>query len=225
MTSLVIAAHPDDETLGCGGTIARMAREGRDVYVVVLGEGITARYARREEGKSAVAGLWAACDAAARLLGVREVFKRDFPDNRFDTVPSLEIVKCLEAVLDQVRPDTIYTHHGGDLNIDHAIVFRATLAAARPFANTAVRRICAYEVPSSTDWAFDSFSPRFAPNVFVDVTDTLQTKIESMALYESEKRLPPHPRSAEAMRAAAHRWGAVVGVAAAEAFALVRELR
>jgi LmbE family N-acetylglucosaminyl deacetylase len=137
----------------------------------------------------------------------------------------LEVVKLVEELVDRLKPDVIYTHHPGDLNVDHGVIHRAVLTATRPTAGQSVREIYAFEVPSSTEWAFGSLQPTFRPNVFVDVAATLETKIAAMACYGTESREFPHPRSSEALRALARRWGSVVGCDAAEAFELVRSVR
>ena len=220
---LVVAAHPDDEVLGCGGTIARSARQGHDVYVAVLGEGMTSRHSPGEHvARDAVEALQACTRRAAGFLGVRDVFFYDLPDNRFDTVPLLDAVKPLEGLVARLQPGAIYTHHGGDLNIDHAVTHRAVLTATRPMAGSPVRALYAFETFSSTEWAFAQFRPPFQPNVFVDIEATLDGKAEAMAMYESEARDFPHPRSGDAIRAAARRWGSVAGCGAAEAFELIR---
>lgn len=223
---LVIAAHPDDEVLGCGGTIARLSREGHSVYIAIMGEGVTARYPKRGQAdKALLRKLHRRSQQAAELLGARDVFPFQLPDNRFDTVPLLDVVKQIEALIERIRPSVIYTHHGGDLNIDHAIVCRATLAAARPAAGCPVREILTYEVPSSTEWAFGQNTPAFCPNVFVDISAALEKKIQAMRLYESESRPFPHPRSPEALRALAQWRGSTAGLAAAEAFELIRKVQ
>ena len=223
---LVLAAHPDDEVLGCGGTIARYAEDGREVYVAILGEGITSRSAERDDADPvALDALRAQSRQVAEFLGVENLFLYRLPDNRFDTVPLLDVVKIIEGLIDLVRPEVIYTQHGGDLNIDHQVLFRATLTATRPMQGTPVRDVYAYEVGSSTEWAFQQFSPSFQPNVFVDISATLDDKIQAMQLYESEARAYPHPRSPEALRAQAQRWGSTAGVEAAEAFVLIRSVR
>jgi len=226
MNVLVIAAHPDDEVLGCGGTIARLAQEGHDVRIAILGEGITSRYRQREPSDpSLVKALHSRSRKAAQLLGAREPLMYNLPDNRFDTVPLLDIVKMIETVLEKTSPQIIYTQHGGDLNVDHRIVYQATLTATRPVAGSSVNTVYAYEVPSSTEWAFQKFRPVFEPNVFVDISRTLDMKLEAMQLYESEAREFPHPRSVDGLRAISRRWGSVAGLQAAEAFELVREVR
>lgn len=223
---LVIAAHPDDEVLGCGATIPILAGAGHEVYISILGEGITSRYDERSKAdKKLVEELQTRSHEIARYLSAKDVFLFSLPDNRFDTVPLLDIVKMIENLIDKLQPDVVYTHHGGDLNIDHQIVHRAVLTAARPIKNCPVKEIYTFEVPSSTDWSFQQFEPAFHPNVFVDITKTLESKVEAMQLYESEARSFPHPRSPEALRAIAHRWGSVVGCSAAEAFQLIRSIR
>lgn len=226
MNVLVIAAHPDDEVLGCGGTIARLASEGHHIYIGILGQGITSRYQQREAADSAdLQRLHTQSYEVARLLGARDLMLVQLPDNRFDTVPLLDLVKVIEGWIDQLQPQVIYTQHGGDLNIDHVQVYRATMTATRPMAGQMVKTIYGYEVASSTEWAFQRFSPVFRPNVFVDISAQLPLKIQAMQQYESEARLFPHPRSPEALRISAQRWGSVVGMEAAEAFELLRDLR
>lgn len=226
MNVLVVAAHPDDEVLGCGGTIAQLARAGQTVHLAVLGEGITARYAQREQADpKAVDGLQHVCRQVATMLGAEEPFLHHLPDNRFDTVPLLDVVKLIEGLVERVCPEIIYTHHSSDLNVDHEVVHRAVLTATRPVPGQCVREIYAFEVPSSTEWGFNRSEPPFRPNVFVDIAATLDLKIRALSRYASEIRPFPHPRSPEALRALANRWGSVVGCKAAEAFELVRAIR
>ena len=149
----------------------------------------------------------------------------DLPDNRLDTVPLLDVVKIVESLVERLQPEVIYTHHAGDLNVDHGVIHRAVLTATRPVTGQPVREIYAFEVASSTEWAFQRIEPAFRPNVFVDITRTIEAKIAAMECYETEARKFPHPRSPEALRALATRWGSVVGCAAAEAFELVRSVR
>jgi LmbE family N-acetylglucosaminyl deacetylase len=223
---LVLAAHPDDEVLGCGGTVARLSRAGEDVYIAILGEGITSRYSKREEAdKRSLLDLRERSRRAAELLGARQLFSYDLPDNRFDTVPMLDVVKIIEDLVGRLRPEVVYTQHGGDLNIDHRVTFRATLTATRPMRGCPVKSVLAYEVASSSEWSFQQFAPSFRPSVFIDISDTLETKIGAMQTYESEARPFPHPRSPEALRAQALRWGSAVGLGAAEAYQLIREVR
>jgi LmbE family N-acetylglucosaminyl deacetylase len=226
MTVLVVAAHPDDEVLGCGGTIAWLLQERQDVYIAILGEGITSRYQQRARSDQAlIEALHACSQQVAKSLGAKDLFMYSLPDNRFDTVSLLDVIKIIEELIERLQPQVIYTHHCGDLNIDHVIAHRAVLTATRPTLGHPVKEIYAFEVPSSTDWAFGQFQPAFRPNVFVDISRTLETKIQAMHLYESEVRAFPHPRSPETLRALATFRGSCVGFQAAEAFELVRSIR
>lgn len=226
MKILVVAAHPDDEVLGCGGTIAQLAKNGHEIYVGIMGEGMTSRFPQREQADPAILKkLHAVSRRVAKDLGVREISILDLPDNRFDTVSFLEIVKIVEDWIGKWKPEIIYTHHGGDLNIDHRIVNRAVLTATRPVPGQSVREIYAFEIPSSTEWAFGSIEPVFRPNCFVVIDATLDVKKQALLCYDTETRSFPHPRSAEAMEVIARRWGSVVGKAAVEAFELIRAIR
>jgi LmbE family N-acetylglucosaminyl deacetylase len=223
---LIIAAHPDDEVLGCGGTIARLVREGKQVHIVILANGLTSR-AKFEESNSAelLRQHHERAQQAGSLMGASSVQVLGFPDQKLDALPLLEITHAIEREIERFQPDTIFTQHGGDLNQDHVITYRATLTATRPMAGGRVRFVYAYEVPSSTEWSFQRFAPHFQPSVFFDIADTLEVKIAAMQIYESEAREFPHPRSPQALKAIAHRWGSVVGLHAAEAFELVREIK
>ena len=200
MSMLVVVAHSDDETLGCGATIAKL----KDVHCLILGSGTLEL--RNETGE------------AKEILGIKELVFRDFPDNRFDTVPLLEIVREIERIKNRIKPDVIYTHYRGDLNIDHQITFRATLTACRPINGETVKEIYSFEVPSSTEWGLTQFSP----NTFVDVADTLDRKVEALGAYKSQIKAYPHPRSPGSLKAIAMKWGSTVGCGVAEAFVLVR---
>ena len=226
LKTLVIAAHPDDEVLGCGGTIARLTQEGNNVYTALLGEGITSRYQQSKDvPKGAVDELHKCSRQAAGLLGVRDVFTNNLPDNRFDTIPFLDVVKIIEKLIEKINPSVVYTHQGGDLNIDHQIVHRAVLTATRPVKDQPVREIYAFCISSSTEWAFQSFNPPFQPNVFVNISETLDIKVKALSCYKSEIRKFPHPRSPEAITTLARYWGSVAGYEAAEPFMLIRSIR
>jgi len=223
---LVIAAHPDDEVIGCGGTIARLTQMGHEVYISILGEGITSRQGQSNAGnQEEVKALHAISQQVANILRIKDIFFYSLPDNRFDSMPLLEVVKIIEGLIARLKPQVVFTQHGGDLNIDHTITFRATLTATRPTFNHPVREVYAYEVASSTEWGFQKFEPHFRPNYFVDITETLEKKIMAMSYYQSEVRTFPHPRSPEALKSISRRWGSVAGLQAAEAFELVRAIR
>jgi LmbE family N-acetylglucosaminyl deacetylase len=223
MNVLVIASHPDDEVLGCGGTMARLAADGAAVHVLILATGMTSRAGfDPERDAPALAIHRDRAHRAGALLGAREVRLQGLPDQKLDTLPLLEITRVIEEEIHRVRPEWVFTQHGGDLNLDHAITFRATLTATRPMAGGIVRHLYSYEVPSSSEWAFGQFDPRFQPSVFFDITAHLETKLAAMAIYESETRPSPHPRSLDAIRALARLRGASAGFTAAEAFHCVR---
>lgn len=225
-TVMVVAAHPDDEVLGCGGTMARHAAEGDRVVCVILGEGATSRHATREEGLDEEAGtlreLLGSAACAAEILGTARLETFGFPDNRFDDVPVLDLIKALEPIFDEEQPEVVYAHHAGDVNVDHVAVHTAVLALCRQLPATALRELCFFEVPSSTEWQTPAVARPFVPNWFVDISGTVDRKIAAMEAYTEEIRPFPHPRSSEALRALATWRGASVGVAAAEAFVLGR---
>ena len=226
MNVLCVSAHPDDEVLGCGGTLARLATEGHDVFIAVLGEGITSRFEARDGSNPRLVQTLDRCGReVSEMLGAKQRIAFKLPDNRFDSVPVLNIIKIVENLVVELTPEVIYTHHGGDLNVDHIAAHRAVLTATRPKPGQPVREVYSYEVPSSTDWAFQRFEPVFRPNTFVDIVAHLETKVEALRHYDSEVRSFPHPRSPEALRATARRWGSVCGCEAAEAFELVRAIR
>ena len=206
MTVLGIFAHPDDEVLGCGGTLARLAKEGDEVHVGVLG----VRHLSLEFAK------------ACAVLGVKDVCTEHLPDQRFDTIPLLEMIQRIESLIALIQPTILYTHHTHDLNHDHALTAQAVLTATRPKPGQCVKEVLMCEIPSSTEWAFNG---AFNPNVFVDISETLNTKLNAMELYATEVRDYPHPRSRPALNNLACMRGANVGLSRAEAFELVRAIR
>jgi LmbE family N-acetylglucosaminyl deacetylase len=206
--------------------MARLANEGREVRIAILVEGMTSRYQQREQAnQKQLDHLHLNAQQAADKVRAKELVLCKLPDNRLDTVPLLEVVKLVEDLLERFKPAVIYTHHPGDLNVDHGVVHRAVITATRPAPGQRVREVYAFEVPSSTEWAFQRLEPAFRPSVFVDISATLETKISALACYDTETRKFPHPRSPEALRAIAMRWGSVAGFQAAEAFELIRSLR
>ncbi len=223
---LVVVAHPDDEVLGCGATMAKWSAEGVEVHVAILGEGATSRQASRTQTDvGEIIGLEENARTAARIMGVHKITFHGLPDNRFDSLPLLEVVKVVEDLIANVEPDTLLTHHCSDLNVDHRITFQAVLTATRPKPGQIVKDLMAFEIASSTEWGFHTIEPVFRPNCFVDISATLKKKVEALRKYSTEICEFPHPRSAEGVEAMAKRWGSVVGVAAAEAFQLVRGWR
>lgn len=220
---LVVAAHPDDEILGVGATIARKIAEGNKAFALILGEGQTSRWKSRENAKKdVVLALHKDSMEAAKVIGYTDIYLESLPDNRFDRLDLLDVVKTVEKYVGRVKPDIIYTHHQKDLNIDHRITFEAVLTATRPMEDCPVREIYAFETVSSTEWNFGNKERIFYPNVFVDVSGFFETKCEAMRKYKSELCQFPHPRSIEMLEITAKRWGAIVGRQYVEAFELIR---
>jgi LmbE family N-acetylglucosaminyl deacetylase len=219
---LVVAAHPDDEVLGCGATMARHRAEGARVTVLVLADGVGAR--DPADRAKELAARQAAARRACGELGVTDLSLLAYPDNRMDQVALLDIVQDIEKIVRECQPDIVYTHHAGDVNIDHRRVHDAVAAACRPLPGFCVRQLLFFETPSSTEWRPAASFPPFAPDWFVDVSDYLPQKLAALAAYGDEMRAFPHPRSAEAVTHLAGWRGATVGVAAAEAFELGRAI-
>ena len=220
-TVLVIGAHADDEVLGCGGTMARLAAEGAEVHVLLLADGETSRQGAGDAHKAA---RNRAAEEAAGILGCKSSVTHDFPDNRLDSVDLLDIVKVVEANIAALKPDTVFAHHNGDVNIDHRRVHDAVLAACRPQPGHPVRQLLFYEVASYTECRPPNSGMPFLPNTFFDISGTLAAKRKALEAYGAEMRPFPHARSLEAVEALARWRGATVGVAAAEAFMLGRSI-
>lgn len=234
MKILVIAAHPDDEILGMGGTLKKLSKKHR-IKIVFMATGIFARrsttyknvtkYEVEKKTKKHIENQIQnlRCDAknACKIVGVTDVEFIDFPDNEMDLVSNLQITKKIEERIEEFNPKTIFTHSPHDINIDHRLIYNATLTATRPISNHNIEKVISFEVPSSTEWNFPS---SFSPNIFINVEKELQYKLRAMKAYKDELREFPHPRSVAALEAIAKRWGSVSGFKAAEAFCLVRQL-
>lgn len=221
MRVLTVAAHPDDETLGAGGTMARLAAEGHEVWSCILSDGVTSRHGYVE--------LQQECARrAADILAVANVVFCGLPDQRLDSLALLDVITPIEKCIAELQPQVVFTHFMEDANQDHRAVFRATVVATRPSEGSSLRSVLCYETASSTEWAPPFPGTVFAPNVFVDISSTLPTKLAAMRAYEdtysNEMRPFPHPRSYEALEAYARRHGAAAGVRAAEPFMLVRRV-
>jgi LmbE family N-acetylglucosaminyl deacetylase len=218
---LVVAAHPDDEVLGCGGTIARHVAQGDEVKVVFMSDGVTSRgdaVSNEDLERRKKAAL-----EASRILGVNEPGFLRFPDNCMDTVPLLTVVQALEEIVSTIKPSVVYTHYADDLNIDHQITNRAVMTACRPHPGSSVKEIFSFEILSSTEWA--PSTSNFSPALFVDITAAVDTKLRALHAYADEMRAYPHSRSYEAAESLAKVRGASVGVNAAEAFYIERLIR
>lgn len=217
---LCIAAHPDDEILMAGGTLAKHAASGHEVGIYIIAEGAASRGGDETE----IAALRAAATAAASKLGVSNVMFGGLADQRLDGIDLLDIVQSLEGLINEFEPTTIYTQHDGDLNLDHQIVSRAVLTATRPLPGRTIMEIYFGETLSSTEWNVPSAHYAFIPDRYVDITDHLDAKRAALRHYAVEMRDFPHPRSIEVLDALAKVRGAHVGVRAAEAFRTVRNI-
>lgn len=223
---MVVVAHPDDELLGLGATMHRLINEFQvTTHVVILGEGITSRSDSRdiEKWKKELDLHRSNIKNAQKAIGYQSVSIYDFADNRFDTVALLDIIKVIEKEKKIFLPEVIFTHHGGDVNVDHQRTFEAVITACRPMADEHVKTIFSFETPSGTEWRSPTDPRHFLPNLFVSVSEKdIDAKIKGMESYEFEKRPYPHPRSPEALKIQAQRWGVACGCAFAEAFCMVR---
>ena len=214
----VIMAHPDDEVLGCGASIARLAGEGASVHILIMATGLTSR---GEADAKALDALKDETKAAANMLGAASVEFADFPDNAMDTRALLDVVKTVEIFIRKTDPDMIFTHHSGDINIDHDITQRAVLTAARMLPDTKPIEILACEVLSSTE--FGPADKRLKPHCYIRVgDDNLQAALDALGCYKGEIRHWPHPRSKEALMHQLRLRGAECGWGAAEVFEILR---
>jgi len=223
---LVVVAHPDDEVLGVGGTLHRLVyKHSCSVKVVILGEGITARGENRlpENWENELLSHNQNISKSLECLGVQSKSIYDFPDNRFDSVDFLDIVKVVENEIDMFSPEIIFTHHSGDLNIDHQLTSNAVITATRPLPGEPPRMVLTFETPSSTEWQMPEPSVVFIPQIFIplDLKD-ITAKQNAIEAYKQERREYPHPRSTRALEIIAQRWGTVIGTEYAEAFRLLR---
>lgn len=217
MKILILAAHPDDEVLGCGGTAARLSNEGHEVTPVIVCENASVRYGDKMKQEIEQAAI-----RCAEILGIVKPVFLGMPDQKLDTYPALEMAKTIERVIEEYSPEIVFTHHGGDINKDHQVLFEATMVAVRPTPDNNVRSVYTYETISATEWAAPNYHAVFTPNTFYDISATLNKKIEAFSQYTSELNEFPHPRSKKGIEVRAEDWGARVGIPAAEAFQLIR---
>lgn len=225
---LVVVAHPDDELLGLGATMNKFIKEQNcSVRVVILGEGLTSRSDNRnpEQWSQELKIHRQNIEMARKSIGYESVGIYDFPDNRFDTVALLDIIKVIEKEKEDFEPEIIFTHHGGDVNIDHQRTFEAVITATRPIQDEVVKTVITFETPSGTEWIASSDPRKFNPNLFIEVSEeNISAKIKGMESYEFEKREYPHPRSPKALKILAQNRGIIVGKKFAEAFNIVRSI-
>lgn len=225
---MIVVAHPDDELLGLGASMNHLITEHNiKTHVVILGEGITSRSDSRDliKWESELKTHKNNIKNAQAAIGYHSLSVYDFADNRFDSVDLLDIIKTIEKEKEEFKPDIIFTHHGGDLNIDHQRTFEAVMTACRPLENEIVETIITFETPSGTEWRAPSDPRHFLPNLFITFQkENLDAKLKGMECYEFEKRPYPHPRSPEALKIRSQNWGVYIGHEYAEAFCIIRSI-
>ena len=221
---LVVAAHPDDEVLGCGGTIAWHADNGDQVQILIVVEGSTSRQRQRDRSqvRDDLSILAKAAQTAGYILGGEGVGFLDLPDNRLDSLDRLDLTKRIEECVERHQPECIYVHHAGDVNVDHRRLHEAVVTACRPTPGHVVKRLLSFEVASSTEWQPPGSASAFQPNWFVDISDQWERKREALVAYSSEMRDWPHARSFEAVKHLARWRGAQVNAEPVEALSLLR---
>lgn len=225
---LLVVAHPDDEVLGAGGTMNKLIQDYNcTIKAIILGEGITSRSDERdtEQWKKELEVHKRNIQEAAAKIGFTKVKAYGFADNRFDSVNLLDIIKVIESEKSTFKPSVIFTHHGGDVNIDHQRTFEAVITSCRPMEHELVNTIITFETPSATEWIASTEPKNFIPNLFVEISENnLKAKSEAMECYENERRPYPHPRSPESLKIIAQYRGITIGRKLAEAFEIVRVL-
>jgi N-acetylglucosamine malate deacetylase 1 len=219
---LVLAAHPDDEVLGCGGTIAKYSKEGHFIHVAFMSDGVFSREGKQDDLNKELESRKSSAKLALKILGVNSFSFFDFPDNKMDLIATIDVAKKIEELILQYKPQIVFTHHFGDVNVDHAKVHEATVVACRSQPNHPVKSILCYEVPSSTEWQLPGKNMDFTPNYFVDISAFLEKKILSLKEYSFEMREWPHPRSLKAVKHLSHWRGSTAGLESAEAFMVGR---
>jgi len=217
MINLIIAAHPDDEVLGCGGIIKKYKDD--DFYVLILSAGADTRYEKSMENV-----LRDNAVSANKVIGTKEIFFENLPNQKMDNIPILEVTQTIEKYIKQIKPQRVFTHHIGDLNKDHQIIAEATFTATRPIVGQTVREVYSYNVPSSTEWNLIEGEKIFIPNIFIDIKEEIETKLEAMKCYDSECRPYPHPRNPQSLKTHSNYWGLISGYEYAEPFKLIRKL-
>lgn len=223
---LAVVAHPDDEIIGVGGTLCKHAGVGDEVHVLILGDGKSSRGGvYKKLAKNIKQKSFQETDKALSCLGVKSFYREDLPDNRFDRIDMLDIAKKVSSYVNKIKPSIVYTHHPGDLNVDHQRTSEAVTIACRPIENNSVEAIYHFETLSSTEMAGYTSNRVFLPNVFVNIEAEIQKKLKAMSCYKSELCQFPHPRSLEAIEANAKVWGSKVNLKYAEAFFCLRQIK
>ena len=221
---LVIAAHPDDEVLGVGGTVAKLSAEGVECHLLIVTDGSSSQYRDSDHLHEIIEAKIKETKGCADLLGFKSIHYGELPDMKLDKTPHIVINQVIERVINEVQPDTVFTHFWGDVNRDHQEVYNSTLVAVRPVMGQVVRELYCYRVPSSTEWTPNKGDTMFMPNVFVNIEKYAEQKYMAFACYSTELREYPHPRSVQYLRETDKAVGLRVGLLAAEEFVLLRKL-
>lgn len=221
---LVIAAHPDDEVLGVGGTIAKLSADGVECHLLIVTDGSSSQYRDSLRLQEILDAKKIETKNCADTLGFKSIYYGGLPDMKLDKTPHIAINQVIEKVIDEVQPDTVFTHFWGDVNRDHQEVYKSTLVAVRPVMGQVVRELCCYRVPSSTEWTPNKADTMFMPNYFVDIEKYAERKYKAFACYATELREYPHPRSVQYLRETDNAAGLRVGLLSAEEFVLMRKI-
>lgn len=222
-TVLVVAAHPDDDAFGCGGTIRKLANQKNKIYAMYFTDGVSARKNDKKLKKNII-NRKKNSESASKIMGIKQCIYHSFPDNQLDKIPLLKITQKIEDQIKKIKPDIIFTHFENDLNLDHQIINRAVVTATRPKPNNKLKKILLFETLSSTEWKFSNKAKVFNPNYFVDISKTINHKIKSIKCYKKEVFNWPHPRSEKGVKTLAMYRGQSVGLKFAEAFQLLRNI-
>lgn len=221
---LVIAAHPDDEVLGMGGTIAKLTSQGKEVHLLIVTDGSTSQYKGSENIGEILYSKKQETKKSSDILGIKSIMYGMLPDMKLDVTPHIDVNQVIEKAIDFIKPDTVFTHFWGDVNMDHRCVYNSTMVAVRPVKSQCVKEIYCYSVPSSTEWSPATTPTIFMPNLFVDISKEAQMKYKAMLAYKTEIREYPHPRSVEYLKKDDEATGLRIGIKAAESFVMIRKL-
>jgi LmbE family N-acetylglucosaminyl deacetylase len=224
MRVLVVAAHPDDEVYGMGGTIAKLADQGHEIHVLIVTDGCISQYRNEDNLQEIIMRKQEEAQKANSILGVESVHFGNLPDMGLDKVPHIQINHIIEKLIQRLEPEEVYTHFYGDVNLDHQLVYKSTLVATRPIVGQCVKNLYAYSVPSSTEWSPQLANSVFMPNIFVEIEPYNPIKIEAIKAYITELREYPHPRSVESVKKNDVAIGIQCGLRSAERFMLLRSI-
>lgn len=221
---LIIVAHPDDEVLGMGGTIAKLHNQNNRITLLIVTDGSTCQYGNKQNISQILEDKRKETKKAAEVMGIDKIIYGNLPDMKLDSIEHVLINKVIEQAVEDVNPDVIFTHFYGDVNVDHQMVYKSTLVAARPMPGRKLKELYCFDVPSSTEWSPQLANSVFMPNYFVDIEDFAQTKYSAMGEYKTELREYPHPRSVEYLQQTDTATGLRIGIKKAEAFMLLRRI-